>query len=294
MIEREFVKQKLKEFQIEETISKNLRNVGHSKTRMQRTPLGEKIIIHASRPGLVVGREGKNIKELTSVLKKKFKLENPQIEILEVENTRADAQIVAENIAQSLERFGTSRFKGVGHKVMAEAISSGVLGIEILISGKVPSSRAKTWRFYQGYLKKCGDVALTGVDTAYSTAYLKSGVVGIQVKIMPADTKLPDKVEITDELQEETEETEEPEKLRKEKESRKNKEESKKKKIKKKASKKKSSKKEKSKSKEIKEKEEKEESKPEEKETKTEEPEKVKNKSNDQIEETTKETKEEK
>jgi len=86
MIERDFVKQKKKEFQIQEFVIKNLSNVGHSKTRMQRTPLGEKIIVYASRPGLVVGREGQNIKKLTTALKKKFNLENPQIEIAEVEN----------------------------------------------------------------------------------------------------------------------------------------------------------------------------------------------------------------
>ena len=70
MIERQFVKQKKKEFQIEEFVANNLSNVGHSGTKMQRTPLGEKIIVSASRPGLVVGREGQNIKRLTSSLKK--------------------------------------------------------------------------------------------------------------------------------------------------------------------------------------------------------------------------------
>jgi len=116
MIEREFIKQKKKEFQIEEFVSDSLNNVGHSKTKMQRTPLGEKIIIAASRPGLVVGREGRNIKDMTSSLKKKFKLENPQIEIQEVENINLDPKIIAERIASSLERFGPTRFKGVGHK----------------------------------------------------------------------------------------------------------------------------------------------------------------------------------
>jgi small subunit ribosomal protein S3 len=206
MIEREFVKQKMKEFQIEEFVSKNLTNVGHSCTKMVRTPLGEKIIIHASRPGLVVGREGQNIKKLTEQLKKKFDLENPQIEIAEVENINLDARIVAERIASSLERFGTTKFKGVGHKIMKEVIDAGALGIEILISGKVPSARAKRWRFYSGYLKKCGDIALTGVDKAYAIASLKAGIVGIQVKIMPPETKLPDNIQLTEELKEEVEE----------------------------------------------------------------------------------------
>ena len=206
MIERDFVKQKKKEFQIQEFVVKNLNNVGHSKTKMQRTPLGEKIIVYAARPGLVVGREGQNIKRLTIALKKRFKLENPQIEISEVEEVNLDANIVAERIASSLERFGSGKFKGVGHKVMADVMGAGALGIEIIISGKVPSSRAKSWRFYQGYLKKCGDIALTGVDIAYAAARLKSGIVGIQVRIMPPQTKLPDRIELVEEKEEVVEE----------------------------------------------------------------------------------------
>src|SRR3989344_2477027 len=105
MIERQFFAQRSKEYQIHEFISENLKRVGHSHTKMIRTPLGEKIIIFASRPGLIVGRKGQSIKRLTKVLKKKFNLENPQIEISEVENIYLDAQIVAEMIASSLERF---------------------------------------------------------------------------------------------------------------------------------------------------------------------------------------------
>ena len=69
MIERKFVEQKIKEFQIHELITQNLKRVGHSDTKMQRTPLGEKIVVSASRPGLVVGRSGANIKKLTKLLK---------------------------------------------------------------------------------------------------------------------------------------------------------------------------------------------------------------------------------
>jgi len=210
MIERKFVAQKMKEFQILEFIGQNLRKVGHSFTKLQRTPLGEKIIIYASRPGLIVGRKGQSIKNLTKTLKKKFDLENPQIEINEVEDVNLDAQIVAERIANSLERFGTTKFKGIGHKTMSDVMGSGALGIEIIISGKIPSSRAKRWRFYQGYLKKCGEVALDGVRKAYAIARLKSGIVGVQVKIMPPTIKLPDDVKLSDQKIEVSEEISEP------------------------------------------------------------------------------------
>ncbi|MDP2750394.1 MAG: 30S ribosomal protein S3 [Nanoarchaeota archaeon] len=236
MIERKFVAEKLKEYQIQEFIADNLKKVGHSYTKMKKTPLGEKVIIHASRPGLIVGKKGQNIKKLTKTLKKKFDLENPQIEISEVSDINTDAQIVAERISNSLERYGIARFKGVGHKVMTDAINAGALGIEIIMSGKIPSSRAKRWRFYQGYLKKCGDLAQNGVDKAYSIAKLKTGIVGIQVRIMPKDIELPDKVEIRTEAEIEEgaieikEEKQEPAKKEKKK-TRKKKEETKEKEV---------------------------------------------------------------
>lgn len=198
MIERDFVSRKKTEFQIQEFISESLKGVGLSHTKIQRTPLGEKIIIFASRPGLIIGGGGTNIKKLTKALKKKFNLENPQIEISEVENVNIIASVVAERIASALEKFGTMRFKGVGHKAMADVLNAGGKGIEILISGKIPSARARTWRFYQGYIKKCGNVAVTEVDTAYKVANLKSGIVGIKVSIMPPDVRLPDDIRFKD------------------------------------------------------------------------------------------------
>lgn len=206
MIERKLLKLKMKEFQIQDYISKSLQNAGHSRTKLVRTPLGEKIIIFASRPGIVVGRKGENIKKLTNTLKRKFKLENPQIEISEVENPNLDAQIVAERIASTLERFGLKRFKATGHKTLADVMNSGAIGVEIVMSGKIPSTRARSWRFYSGYLKKCGDIALTGVKTAHASAQLKSGTVGIRVKIMPPGVKLPDDIELVEEPSQETEE----------------------------------------------------------------------------------------
>lgn len=196
MIERKFVAEKLKEHQVQEFISQTLKNVGHSHTSIQRTPMGEKVVIFASRPGLVVGRKGENIKKLTNTLKKKFNLENPQIEIAEVEQPHLNAQIVAERIASTIERFGINKFKAIGHKTMADVMASGAHGVEIIISGKVPSQRAKSWRFYTGYLKKCGDIAMEGVQHAKAIAVLKAGEIGVKVSIMGPEVELPDNIEV--------------------------------------------------------------------------------------------------
>ena len=195
-IEKKFIQQNLKELQIKEYILQSLGKVGVARVQLRRTPLGEKILISCSRPGLVVGRAGSNIQKLTSELKGTFGLENPQIEIEELTNPMLEASILAEMISNSLERFGSQRFKGIAHKALTEAMRSGALGVEILISGIVPSQRAKTWRFYNGYLKKCGDVAIEGVDIAYRIAVVPRGVIGIKVSVMPPTTILPDRIDI--------------------------------------------------------------------------------------------------
>lgn len=198
MIERTFVAQRTREYYIKKYVEKILGNVGISTISLKKIPLGEKIVIHTSRPSLIVGSKGANIRNLTKTLKEKFNLENPQIEITEVPNPFLDANIVAERIVSSLERFGSARFKGIGHKMMENVMNAGALGIEVIISGKIPGARAKSWRFYTGYLKKCGDVALS-VKVARKSALLKSGIIGVKVAIMPPDIVLPDKITLLEE-----------------------------------------------------------------------------------------------
>lgn len=196
MIERNFVNQRTKEFFIKNRVESILKGAEISEIKLKKIPLGEKILIKTSRPSLVVGSKGSNIRAITATLKKEYNLENPRVEIVEVTNPYLDANSVASRIVNSLERFGSSRFKGVGHKNMANVLRAGAIGVEIKISGKIPGSRAKSWRFYQGYLKKCGDISTTGVKTAYASALLKTGIIGVQVRIMPPDLILPDHVEI--------------------------------------------------------------------------------------------------
>ena len=195
MIERQFLKQKMKLYQVEEYIATNLNKAGYNHTEIKRTPLGDKVIIYTSKPGLIVGRKGENIRELTEVLKKKFQLENPQIEVAEVENPNLDAQAVAKRIIQTFERFGPKRFKSIGYRSLQDILDAGALGAEIVISGRgIPSQRAKRWRFKAGYLKKSGDIAENHIRKSTATAHLRSGAVGVKVSILTPDTVLPDKI----------------------------------------------------------------------------------------------------
>ena len=83
--------------------------------------------------------------------------------------------------------------------MLQDIIKAGALGAEIVMSGKLPSERAKTWRFSQGYLKKTGDPAKV-VDRAQSQAKTLPGVVGIEVRILPPNAHIHDRIDVNDEL----------------------------------------------------------------------------------------------
>ena len=199
MEEKNIVKFKKEEFSLREFVKGYLGKGKISKIRIEYTPVGEKIIISTNKPGLIIGHGGEKIFELTNILKSKFKLENPHIEIDEIKEPEFDAQINADDIALSLERFGPLKFKVVAYRTLQKIIKAGALGVEIRLSGKLPGSRAKSWRFAQGLLKKTGDSAKV-VDRAQATAQTKPGIVGIKVSILSPHAILKDKITINDEL----------------------------------------------------------------------------------------------
>jgi small subunit ribosomal protein S3 len=99
----------------------------------------------------------------------------------------------------SLERFGPLKFKVTAYRTLTKIMKAGALGAEIRLSGKLPSSRSRSWRFAQGYLKKTGDEAKM-VDRAQARAETKPGTVGIKVAILSPNVYLKDKIKINDEV----------------------------------------------------------------------------------------------
>lgn len=195
MEERNIIKFKKDEFAIREYIKTALGKGKISKVRIEYTPVGEKVIVSTNKPGLVIGKRGEKVEMLTRVLKTKFKLENPRIEIDEIEQAELDAQIIADEIALGLERLGPLKFKVIAYKNLQRVMYAGALGAEIILAGKLPGARAKSRRFSQGYLKKVGDSAKV-VDRAKAVAQTKPGVVGVKVSILSPNVVLKDKLEI--------------------------------------------------------------------------------------------------
>jgi len=199
MEEKKFVQLKKEEFRIKEYVKSAVGKSKVSSVYIEYTPIGEKIIVETSKPGFVIGRKGEKIAELTDTLKKQFKLENPHIEIKEIEKPEFDAQTMADEIALSLERFGSLKFKAVAYKMLQRIMKAGASGAEIRLGGKLPSERAKNWRFAEGYLKKTGDTAKI-VDRAEAVAQTLPGTIGVKVAILSPYKKIHDKIVINEEL----------------------------------------------------------------------------------------------
>ena len=199
MDEKKFVNFKKEELGVKEYIKKDLGKGRISEVNIEYTPVGEKIVVATNRPGMVIGTRGDKINELTKVLKKRFKLDNPHIEIKDIAQPLFDAQLVADDIAINLERKGSLKFKLIAYKMLEDIMKSGGSGVEIVLSGKLPSDRAKSWRFAQGYLKKTGFPAKV-VNRAMAQAKTMAGVIGIKVSILPPTAVIHDRIVVDEAL----------------------------------------------------------------------------------------------
>ncbi|MEM1657656.1 MAG: 30S ribosomal protein S3 [Candidatus Jordarchaeales archaeon] len=188
-----FIRSAIQKVEIDEFLSKELKKAGYAGVELQKTALGTNVIIYASKPGLVIGKRGRNIQQLTEILEKRFKVENPQISVQEVENPELNARVMANRLAIELEK-GTN-YRRASYFILKRIMSAGALGCEITVSGKLTSQRAKYRKFKQGTLVKCGEPAQLFVDRAVAYALLKPGVMGVEVKIMLPNAVLPDNVE---------------------------------------------------------------------------------------------------
>jgi len=194
---RYFVKKSLKMADVDEYLMKVLKRAGYGGATITKTPLGTHIVIYATRPGMVIGRGGRFIKELVKELEEKFGIENPQIAVAEVEVPELNPYIMASRIASALERG--IHYRRAGFWALHRIMEAGALGAEIVISGKLRSQRSRYEKFKAGYIPKCGEAAMKYLRKAVLHVQLKPGVYGIKVMIMPPEARFPDHIIIREE-----------------------------------------------------------------------------------------------
>ncbi len=195
-IERKFLKEALKKVAVDRYVHEELKKVEIGETVVKRTPMGTRVIIEAVKPGLVIGRRGKNIQMLTETIKSKFQVDNPQLEVSEVPIAEFNPAIMAKQLGATLE--AGVHFRRACHDMLQKIMRRGALGVMIIVTGKISGARARSEKFKAGYIRYCGEPALVYVKQAVGSANLKQGLVGIKVKIMPPIEKSIDELKLVD------------------------------------------------------------------------------------------------
>jgi small subunit ribosomal protein S3 len=183
--------------EIDEFLQQELRDAGYGTSDILKTPIGTRITVYVTRPGLVIGRRGLGIKELTEKIEKKFNLPNPQISVTEVEIPELEPRIMCNRIAQMVTK-GTA-FRRAALWALNSIMAAGASGAEIKIAGKLRSERANYEKYRAGFLPKSGDPAEKMVREATTHVLLKMGLYGIKVKIAIKDL-VPPEFELKEEV----------------------------------------------------------------------------------------------
>jgi small subunit ribosomal protein S3 len=195
---RNVIKNNFRNLELDEFLSATLKDAGYGNVEIQRTPIGTRITLYVTRPGLVIGRKGSGIKDLTAKIEEKFGLTNPQISVQEVSIPELNPKIMCNRIAQLIER-GTA-FRRAALWTINTINGAGALGVEVSIAGKLRSERAHFEKHSSGVVPKSGDVAERIVKSSISHVSTKMGLMGIQIRIA-IKNEVPQEFELLDSVQ---------------------------------------------------------------------------------------------
>lgn len=175
--------------ELDEFLEKSLKEAGYAGVDVQKNPVGSRITVFVTRPGLAIGRRGTGIKDLTERVAAKFPLPNPQIAVSEVEFPELNPRIMAARISQIVAR-GTA-FRRAANWTMNSIMAAGAAGVEIGVAGKLRSDRSHKEKYRMGVVPKSGEASKQVVREATTDVLLKLGLYGIQVKIAIKDAMPP-------------------------------------------------------------------------------------------------------
>jgi len=191
---KHFIEDSIKKAEIDEFLRNEFERAGYGGVSITKTPLGTHLVVYTMRPGLVIGRGGETIRALATVLEEKFQLPNPQISVAEIEIPELNAHVVASRISSALKRG--IHYRRAGFWGLTQAMDAGALGIEITISGKLRTDRARYEKFRTGYLPKSGEPPRKYMRKAVVHVQLKPGTLGVKVLLLPPDAQFPDQVKV--------------------------------------------------------------------------------------------------
>lgn len=190
MIEKIYVEEGIKKVRMDEYFRTELERAGYGGMVIKRTPVGTQITVKVEKPGMIIGKDGRRIKQLTGKLRSMQKLDNPQIDVQPIEVPELNAQLMANRLAKLIERGW--HFRRACRSTLQRIMDKKALGCEIIISGKLKGPRGRMEKMVEGYIKHCGRIAEEIVDKGYAIAKKKAGVIGVRVWIVPPGSNIPD------------------------------------------------------------------------------------------------------
>jgi small subunit ribosomal protein S3 len=189
------MKSNYRNMELDEYLAQTLNDAGYGGVDVQKTPIGTRITLYVTRPGLVIGRKGIGIRDITTKLEQKFALTNPQISVLEVPVPELNPKIMCNRIAQLIER-GTA-FRRACLWTINTISNAGALGVEVTVAGKLRSERAHFEKHSAGIMPKSGDVAEKVVKVGITHVLTKMGLMGIQLRIA-LKNEIPQEFELSE------------------------------------------------------------------------------------------------
>jgi len=175
---------------LKDYLREKIKDAGFSDVEIQKTPTGTKVALHVTRPGIVIGRKGSGIRELTEKLEKDFGLKTPQISVLEIAKPEFSPSVMANRLAGHIRR-GTA-FRRATMYVLQQIMQGGAMGVEITVSGKLRGDRSAFEKHKHGVLPRAGHHA--DVVVLEDTAYVETpmGLIGIKVRIAQKEKLVPE------------------------------------------------------------------------------------------------------
>ncbi len=178
---------------IRRMVKQDLSAAGVAKIEIERFPNQVQVTIHTARPGIVIGRKGAAVKDLRQKLKD-LTGKTARVEVEEITQPDANAQLIAENIAGQLERR-ISHSRAMKRAIL-QAMRAGVKGIRIEASGRLSGSEmARNEKLWEGRVPR--NMIRADLDYGFAEALTTYGRIGIKVWVYNGEI-LPQRVEATD------------------------------------------------------------------------------------------------
>ena len=167
-----------------------IKDAGFSHAEISKTPVGTRVALHVTRPGIVIGRKGSGIRTLTEKLATDFGLKNPQISVVEIEKPELAPSVMCNRMASHLER-GTA-FRRATMWTLKQIMEGGAMGVQITISGKLRGDRSAFEKHTQGILPRAGHHAEIIVDEDIAHVKTAMGLIGIRIRIARKEKLIPE------------------------------------------------------------------------------------------------------